>query len=323
MANGSACVRRRLHRKARPDVPAGPAIVVTGASSGIGLATALAFAREGARLALLGRDAAALDRAAEQCRAEGGSALTCALDIADTAAVEDAARRVVEAYGVIDVWVSCAAVLAFGPFTALPPELFHRVVETNLVGCANGARAALRQFRAQGDRGVLINTSSVLGIISEPHVSAYVATKFAVRGFTACLRQEMRNVPGIHICAVLPIAVDTPMYQKAANYFGRRARSIFPVLPPERIARRIVWLARNPRRESIVSLSGHLLRLAAALAPLLLERLVGRAGPPLQFQRDAEASGPGNAFEAREPHAIRGGWRRYWAGRLAGKKQLR
>jgi hypothetical protein len=104
------------------------------------------------------------------------------------------------------------------------------------------------------------------------------------------------------------------MYQKAANYFGRRARSIFPVLPPERVARRIVRLAER-RRVTIISLFGHLLRVATAIRPLMMERLVSRTAPTLQFQADAEPPQPGNAFNPHEPHAVEGGWRRYWAAR--------
>ncbi|HEX2216279.1 MAG TPA: SDR family oxidoreductase [Xanthobacteraceae bacterium] len=296
--------------------PHAPVVVITGASSGIGRATALAFARKRARLALVSREAAGLESAADECRAVGGQALVCSTDLTDLAAVERLRASVVAEYGRIDVWVSCAAVLLFGRFEDIPPDAFGRVIETNFLGCVNGSRVALAQFRAQGDQGTLINTSSLLGMMGEPYVSAYVATKFAIRGFTACLRQEFRDTPGIRICLVMPAAVDTPIYGKAGNYFGRQARSIVPVLAPERVARKIISLAERPRREVVVGISGHLLRWGATLTPMLLERIVGRLGPPLQFRRGAQPSDPGNLFGSAGPYAVEGGWKEYWAEKI-------
>lgn len=126
----------------------------------------------------------------------------------------------VSAFGHIDVWINCAAVLSFGRFEDIPAETFRHVVEINILGCANGARVALTQFKIQGQRGTLINVGSLLGVMGEPFVSPYVTTKFAIRGLTACLRQETKDQPGINVCAVLPWAIDTPIYQKAANVAG-------------------------------------------------------------------------------------------------------
>lgn len=111
----------------------------------------------------------------------------------------------------------------------MPRKIFNHVIETNLYGYADGSRAALAQFRNQGKRGTLINVSSLLGVMGEPYVSAYVATKFAIRGLTACLRQEARDFPELHVYCVLPPAVDTPIYQKAGNLMGKRSRAIYPV----------------------------------------------------------------------------------------------
>lgn len=296
-------------------------VVVTGASSGIGRATALAFAQQQASLALVGRDRNALTAVSEECRALGARSQVFEVDLTDLVAVERLRVDVVSEFGRIDVWVSCAAVLLFGRFLDIPPEAFARVINTNFLGCVNGSRVALSQFRAQDDRGILINTSSLLGVMGEPYVSAYVATKFAIRGFTACLRQEYRDAPGIRICLVMPAAVDTPIYSKAGNYFGRQARSIVPVLAPERVARKIVRLTRRPRRETAVGIYGHLLKWFAAIAPMTLERLVARAGPALQFKPDAHSSGAGNLFESHGPQQVDGGWRKYWAAKLYGQRR--
>lgn len=170
-------------------------VVVTGGSSGVGRATAHAFARRGVRLVLASRDPEALEDAARECRAHGATAIVEALDMSDVGAVEKLRERAVGEFGRIDVWVNCAALLLFGRFEEIPPGDFRRVVEANLIGYANGCRAAIKQFKAQGDRGVLINMSSMLGLVGEPFVSAYVATKFAIRGLGACLRQECIDTP--------------------------------------------------------------------------------------------------------------------------------
>lgn len=149
--------------------------------------------------------------------------------------------RIVAAFGGIDIWVNAAAALLLGSFETLSPDAFRRVVETNLFGYVNGSRSAMRQFQTRGDRGILVNVSSMLGVIAEPQLTAYVATKFAIRGFTASLRQEMQDRPGIPICTMLPAAIDTPIYQKAGNLAGRRVRSIIPVYAVEPRKRSSRW----------------------------------------------------------------------------------
>ena len=249
---------------------------------------------------------------------QGAEALICAADVADTGAIEKVGQNAVAAFGRIDVWVNCAAVLSFGRFEDIPAEVFRRVIETNVLGYANGARAALAQFSVQGDRGTLINVGSMLGVVGEPYSSAYVTTKFAIRGFTACLRQEARNRPGIRICAVLPAAIDTPIYQKAGNVFGRRTRSMFPVYASERVAEAIVRAVEHPRREIIVGSVAYAIKFAEKFAPMLLERSLGRVAPHLQFEDEPQSRTDGNIFTATEPHAKEGGWQRYWHARLGG-----
>lgn len=297
--------------------PNAPAVVITGASSGIGRATALAFAARKARVVLVGREATALEVVVRACQERGAEAVACPADLTDHAAVERIRDTAIAAYGRIDIWVSCAAVLLVGRFEDMPPDAFKRVVETNFLGCVNGSRVALSQFRTQGDRGILINTSSLLGMMGEPLASPYVATKFAVRGFTACLRQEFERVPGIHICLVMPWAVDTPIYNKLGNVFGRRARSILPVIAAERVARTIVSLSERPRREVIVGASGYMVSVALKLAPMLVERIVARAAPALQFEGDHESPTTGNLFAPTGPYSVAGGWKRYWADRAS------
>jgi NAD(P)-dependent dehydrogenase (short-subunit alcohol dehydrogenase family) len=297
---------------------AGKSVVITGASSGIGRAAALAFADRHARLTLCSRNPAALEDLARECRVRGAEAIVGALDITDESAVERLSRQAVAAFGGIDIWVNAAAVLLLGPFEKLPADAFRRVIDTNLFGCVHASRCALRQFRAQGGRGVLINMSSMLGVMTEPHLTAYVATKFAIRGFTASLRQEVRDTPAIRICTILPAAIDTPIYQKAGNFHGKKARSIMPVYAVERVAQTIVRAAAGQGRggEYLVGGFAWLLLFAQKISPSLLERLIARIGPRLQFEPQAEEGTTGNLFDSRAPHQADGGWRAYWKRRL-------
>lgn len=235
------------------------------------------------------------------------------MTITDATEVEALGHAAVAEFGRIDVWINCAAVLVFGSFEATPESAFRQVTDTNFFGYVHGARTALAQFRQQGDNGTLINVASVLGQIGEPHVSAYVASKFAIRGWSACLSQEMRGTPGINICVVLPSPFDTPIYQKAANYSGRAARSIFPVGNAARVAAAILKLATHPRREVVVGGFGKLLVLGDRFAPRLLEGLVARLGPRLQFDSTLVVEPcNGNQTATSGPHQVSGGWRDYW-----------
>jgi short-subunit dehydrogenase len=297
-------------------LPDHPVVVITGASSGIGRASAHAFAARNARLVLAARDQAALEAAAAEVRALGAEAVVRRCDIAEDSSAESLARAAVDAFGRIDVWVNCAAVLMYGRFEGLPPAAFRRLIDTNVVGYANGARSALRQFRAQENRGTLINVGSMLGVVSEPYIAAYVTSKFAIRGLSASLRQEFQAVPDIAICTILPVAIDTPIYQKAANFYGRAGRSVIPVYAVERAARAIVRVCERPRAEVIVGSFGYLLKLAEKVAPRLTERILGRFGPPLQFGAEEIPSSSGNLHVSSGPQAPDGGWRRYWSDAL-------
>jgi NAD(P)-dependent dehydrogenase (short-subunit alcohol dehydrogenase family) len=156
----------------------GAVVVITGASSGIGRATGLAFAHRGARVVLAARRADALEALARDCQAAGGQALAVPTDMTDEAAVAELARRAVERFGRIDIWVNNAGVYLLGPLEATPPEAFRRVLETNFFGYVHGARVVLPHFRGQG-HGVLINNASAYSHIGAPWLTAYVSSKFA------------------------------------------------------------------------------------------------------------------------------------------------
>jgi short-subunit dehydrogenase len=153
-----------------------------------------------------------------------------------------------EQAGGIDVWVNNAGVTFFSPLEQGPFEEHRRVIETNLYGAIFGARAVVPIFRRQ-KRGILINVGSVLSKVGQPFVPSYVISKFALRGMSEALRVELADELDIHVCSVLPYAIDTEHFESGANELGREAHAMPPVQSPEKVAAAIVDLAVRPRRE--------------------------------------------------------------------------
>jgi NAD(P)-dependent dehydrogenase (short-subunit alcohol dehydrogenase family) len=273
----------------------GAVVVITGASRGIGRATARLFAERGASVVLAARSEEALLEAAAECEALGGRALAVPTDVTSWGAVEELARRAVEHFGRVDVWVNNAVLVAVGRLEDVPPEANRRVVEANLLGYMHGARAVLPRFREQGS-GVLINMSSGFGLVGAPYADAYTATKFAQRGLSQALRGELRG-SGVRVCTIMPGGVDTPAYRLAANYSGRAAGPKGFLASPEKIARVVVRCAERPRPEVIVGSSVRTLRLTHALAPRIVERAVARAIERGFLRQEPEEPSPGNLFE--------------------------
>jgi short-subunit dehydrogenase len=286
------------------------AIVITGASSGIGRATALAFARRGAALTLTARREEPLRELAAECERLGAPAMVVLADVTNEEAVLEVARRTVHAFGHLDVWVNNAAVTLFGLFEQTPPEAFRRVIETNLFGYVHGARAALPQFRRQG-RGVLVNVASMVARVAEPYTTAYSASKHAIRGLGQALRQELLLLgeKGVHVCTVLPASIDTPIFQHAANYSGREVVAMPPVYPAARVACAIVRVAARPEREVYVGGSARAFAFLEKVAPALAERRMATTADKKQLSRDVPAPATnGNLFAPTNGAEISGGW---------------
>jgi short-subunit dehydrogenase len=283
-------------------------VVITGASSGIGKAAALKLARGGAAVVLAARSATQLESLASQCEALGGSALAVTVDVTDEGQVRHLASRAQETFGRIDVWVNNAAVTLFGRLEEAPYDACRRVIETNLLGCVHGARAAMSVFREQG-RGVLVNVSSVAGKVGQPYTSLYCTTKFGIVGLSESLRMETRDAPGIHVCTVLPASIDTPLFQHGANFTGRAPKPMDPVYDVERVADAIVELAQHPKREVYVGGAGAVLSFLRRLAPRLLEKKMAQQVEQEHFQDRPAEDSSGNLFEPMPDwNATRGGW---------------
>jgi NAD(P)-dependent dehydrogenase (short-subunit alcohol dehydrogenase family) len=224
-------------------------VVVTGASAGIGRATAVAFARRGWRVALLARGVEGLDGARRDVEAAGGTALVIPTDVADCARVESAAERVEREWGPIDVWVNNAMATIFCNFLDTSPDDFKRATEVTYLGAVWGTRAALKRMKPR-NRGVIVQVGSALAYRSIPLQAPYCGAKSALRGFTDSLRSELiHDRSEVHLTMVNLSAFNTPQFDIARNCTGHEAQPLGKIFQPELAADAIVWAALHRRRE--------------------------------------------------------------------------
>lgn len=281
----------------------GRVVVVTGASGGVGRATARAFAARGDTVALLARGREGLAAAADDVRRAGGEAHVIAVDVSDAEAVEDAAQQVVDAYGRIDVWVNNAFTGVFAPFTAVAPDEFRRVTEVTYLGYVFGTRAALRHMLPR-DRGTIVQVGSALAYRGIPLQSAYCGAKHAIQGFNESLRCELLHArSGVRTTMVQLPGLNTPQFDWVLNRMPGRARPVAPVYQPEVAARAIVHASTHARRrEYWVGGSTAATLLANAIAPGLLDRYLARTNFDAQ-QDEGRPDGPANLWTPADgPH---------------------
>jgi NAD(P)-dependent dehydrogenase (short-subunit alcohol dehydrogenase family) len=284
--------------------------MITGASSGIGRATALELAGRGARLVLVARGEDSLEEAAAEARGAGAAdVLVRTADVTDEDAVRAAVEATVAEFGRIDVVVHAAQVMAYGSIEELPREVYETVVEVAVHGTANVARVVLPVFRKQG-AGHLVVVNSLLGSVTAPLMGSYVTAKWGQLGLVRVLQQETRDEPGISISAVQPGGVDTPIYFQAASWTGSTGRPPAPVYSPQRVARVVLSTLDRPRRVVQAGLFNPLITAGFRLLPGLYDHLVG---PLLQRLGTADDHVPpttGNVFASQpDGNATEGHWR--------------
>lgn len=250
-------------------------VVITGASSGIGRATAVEAASKGAHVVLVARGERTLEEAARDCEAAGAaSTMVVPTDVGDDEAVAALVRQVLDRHGRIDVVVSNAGVVSYGRTEDVPAEVFDSVIRTNLLGGVNVARHVIPVLREQ-EEGTLLYVGSVIGHIAVPSMTAYTVSKWAVRCLVRQLRLENRDRSDVHIGYVAPGGVDTPIYQQAANYDGYEGRPPPPVSDPDRVARQILSKLGRDNLRAQLNPSNDLIRLGFVALPVVYDFLVG------------------------------------------------
>ena len=275
-------------------------VVVTGASAGVGRATARLFAAEGFDVALVARGRAGLEAAAKEVEAEGRRALMLATDVADADAVEAAADRTERELGEIDVWVNDAFTAVFAPFWEVSADEYRRVTEVSYLGFVYGTMAALRRMKPR-DRGAIVQVGSALAYRGIPLQTAYCGAKHAIQGFTEALRCELdHEKSNVRITMVQLPAVNTPQFSWVLSRLPRHPQPVPPIYQPEVPARGILYAARHPeRREYWVGATTAATLIANAVAPGLLDRYLGATGfRSQQTDEPTDEHRPANLWDA-------------------------
>jgi NADP-dependent 3-hydroxy acid dehydrogenase YdfG len=253
-------------------------VVITGASAGVGRATARRFARAGARLALLARGRDGLEAARREVEAAGAMALSLPVDVADPDQVEGAAAAAEQALGPIDVWVNNAMVSVFSPVHETPPEEIRRVTEVTYLGSVHGVLAALRRMRPR-DHGTIVQVGSALAYRSIPLQAAYCGAKHAIRGFLDTLRSELiHDGSHVRVTMVQLPALNTPQFDWVRSRLPRRAQPVPPIFQPEVAAEGIYYAAQHPRREVRVGWPTVKAVIGNKIAPGLLDHYLACTG---------------------------------------------
>jgi NAD(P)-dependent dehydrogenase (short-subunit alcohol dehydrogenase family) len=266
-------------------------VVVTGASAGIGRATARAFGARGDRVGLIARGEAGLESAAKEIEHLGGSALVLPTDIADFGQVSAAAALVEETFGPIDVWVNVAFTSVFAPFWEIAPDEFARVTQVSYLGFVHGTRAALDRMRPR-NHGTIVQVGSALSERSIPLQSAYCGAKHAINGFTSSLRCElMHEKSDIDVTVVQMPAVNTPQFAWVLSRLPNKPQPVPPIYQPEVAAKAVLYAADHPRKRQYWAGGSTVATLAAnRVVPALLDKYLARTG--FDAQQTDEAADP-------------------------------
>ncbi len=271
-------------------------IVITGASSGIGLVTARMAARRGARLVLAARSEAALRDLAEEINSAGGEALAVTCDVTHQQEIHRVTEAAIDRFGGFDTWVNDAGVGMFGKILDVPVDDMRRLFETNLWGLVRGSIEAANHFRQRQDQrfdGAIINVGSVLSYQAIPLQGPYVASKHAVKGFTDSLRIELEHdgLP-VSVTCIMPNAIDTPYGEHAPNYMDVEPTLPPPLYAPETVARAILHAAANPTRELTVGGAFKPVTALRNIFPGFVDSLMGTVLSKAQRREDQPVGRP-------------------------------
>jgi NADP-dependent 3-hydroxy acid dehydrogenase YdfG len=279
-------------------VRSSPIVVITGASAGVGRATAVAFARRGYNVGLIARGHDGLEGARHDVEAAGGRALVLPVDVADADSVFAAAEQVVSEWGQIDVWINAAMATIFAPVNDIKPDEFRRVTEVTYLGQVYGTMAALQHMR-QSNRGTIVQVGSALSYRAIPLQSAYCGAKFAIRGFTDALRSELKHDKSrVRLTMVQLPAVNTPQFDWARSRLPKRLQPVPPIFQPAAIAREIFRAAREAPRELWIGRSALKAIIGTMLLPRLGDRILAHEGYDGQMTAEPAAPDrPDNLFQ--------------------------
>jgi short-subunit dehydrogenase len=273
-------------------------VAITGASAGAGRAAAAAFARHGYSVGLIARDPARLEATRKELELEGAGAVAVPADVADHAALEEAAGRIEQELGPIDVWVNNAMATVFAPFSDTEADEFRRATEVTYLGSVWGTMAALRRMRPR-DHGVIVQVGSALAYRGIPLQAAYCGAKHALQGFLESVRTElMHDDSKVRLTMVQLPALNTPQFLWSRAKMPRAPQPVPPIFQPEVAAEAIVWVAENPRRELMVGWPTVKAIVGNAVAPGLADIYLAADGYEAQ-QTSAPLDGnrAGNLFE--------------------------
>jgi NAD(P)-dependent dehydrogenase (short-subunit alcohol dehydrogenase family) len=258
----------------------GPVVVITGAAAGVGRAVARAYGERRARVGLIARGMDGLEAAKREIEAMGGQAVCLPLDVADAAAIDDAAQRVEDAFGPIDTWVNVAMLSVFSPVREMQPDEYRRVTEVTYLGYVYGTLAALKRMLPR-DRGTICQVSSALAFRAIPLQSAYCGGKHAIKGFTESLRTELlHDHSNVHVTMAHLPAVNTPQFNWVKSRLPRRPQPVPPIFQPELIARGILYAADHAatRRDLIIGWPAWKAIWGEKFVPGYIDRVLARSG---------------------------------------------